>query len=320
MWKAIGKLVTNVGYQWKPMGRIFTLREQCPLTRLTKSKVVPTKQTKNVSTSKIMITEKRIHTSQKPLTRYQRRTKQYKAIPTSIPTLTKNETIDASWHSTISSANQQELNKNWGSIFSNYPSSSIFKCRTVRFGNDHFGSIIGYGDYVIGDSVISRVYYMEGLGHNLFSIGQFYDFDLEVAFKKHSCYVRDTYGVELIKVLRTPQQNGVVKRWNHTLVEAARTMLIFSMAPMFLWAEVVAIAYYTQNRSLIRTRYNKTPYELVHDRKPDLTFSESLVLFVTLRMTARILENNNQLLILEFSLVMHRVGRVIESTTKEPDE
>nr|GEW64204.1 integrase, catalytic region, zinc finger, CCHC-type, peptidase aspartic, catalytic [Tanacetum cinerariifolium] len=69
----------------------------------------------------------------------------------------------------------------------------------VRFGNDHFGAIMGYGDYVIGDSVISRVYYVEGLRHNLFSIGQFCDSDLEVAFRKHSCYVRDTNGVELIQ-------------------------------------------------------------------------------------------------------------------------
>ncbi|GKA28074.1 retrovirus-related pol polyprotein from transposon TNT 1-94 [Tanacetum coccineum] len=69
----------------------------------------------------------------------------------------------------------------------------------VRFGNDHFGAIMGYGDYVIGESVISRVYYVEGLGHNLFSVGQFCDSDLEVAFRKHSCYVRDTDGVELIK-------------------------------------------------------------------------------------------------------------------------
>ncbi|GJY70785.1 retrovirus-related pol polyprotein from transposon TNT 1-94 [Tanacetum coccineum] len=94
--------------------------------------------------------------------------------------------------------------------------------RIVRFGNDHFGAIMGYGDYVIGDSVISR--------------------------------------------------NGVVERRNRTLVEAARTMLIFSKAPMFLWAEAVATACYTQNRSLIHTRHNKTPYELVHDKKPDLTF------------------------------------------------
>nr|GEZ67404.1 integrase, catalytic region, zinc finger, CCHC-type, peptidase aspartic, catalytic [Tanacetum cinerariifolium] len=43
--------------------------------------------------------------------------------------------------------------------------------RTVRFGNEHFGAIMGYEDYVIGDGVISRVYYVEGLGHNLFSVG-----------------------------------------------------------------------------------------------------------------------------------------------------
>ncbi|GJS44613.1 retrovirus-related pol polyprotein from transposon TNT 1-94 [Tanacetum coccineum] len=70
---------------------------------------------------------------------------------------------------------------------------------TVRFGNDHFGAIMGYGDYIIGESVISRVYYVEVLGHNLFYVRQFCDSDLEVAFRKHSCYVRDTDGVELIK-------------------------------------------------------------------------------------------------------------------------
>nr|GEW73090.1 integrase, catalytic region, zinc finger, CCHC-type, peptidase aspartic, catalytic [Tanacetum cinerariifolium] len=70
---------------------------------------------------------------------------------------------------------------------------------TFRFRNDHFGAIMGYGDYMIGDSVISRVYYVEGLGHNLFFVRQFCGADLEVAFRKHSCYVRDTDGVELIK-------------------------------------------------------------------------------------------------------------------------
>ncbi|GKC89380.1 retrovirus-related pol polyprotein from transposon TNT 1-94 [Tanacetum coccineum] len=73
-------------------------------------------------------------------------------------------------------------------------------------------------------------------------------------------------------VPRTPQQNDVVERRNRTLVEAARTMLIFSKALMFLWAEAVATTCYTQNRSLIHTRHCKTPYELVHDKKPDLTF------------------------------------------------
>ncbi|GJZ12862.1 retrovirus-related pol polyprotein from transposon TNT 1-94, partial [Tanacetum coccineum] len=73
-------------------------------------------------------------------------------------------------------------------------------------------------------------------------------------------------------VLRTPQQNNVVERRNRTLVEAARTMLIFSRALMFLWAESVATACYTQNQFLIHTRHNKTQYELVHEKKPDLTF------------------------------------------------
>ncbi|GJX90532.1 hypothetical protein Tco_0343858 [Tanacetum coccineum] len=73
---------------------------------------------------------------------------------------------------------------------------------SVRFwDNDHFGAIMGYGDYVIGDSVISRVYYVEGLGHILFSVGQFCDSDLEVAFRKHSCFVRDINGADLLKGL-----------------------------------------------------------------------------------------------------------------------
>ncbi|GKB73290.1 retrovirus-related pol polyprotein from transposon TNT 1-94 [Tanacetum coccineum] len=73
-------------------------------------------------------------------------------------------------------------------------------------------------------------------------------------------------------VARTPQQNGVVERRNRTLVEAVRTMLIFSKAPLFLWAEAISTVCYTQNRSLIRLRYNKTPYELMQDKKSDLSF------------------------------------------------
>ncbi|GKC48265.1 retrovirus-related pol polyprotein from transposon TNT 1-94 [Tanacetum coccineum] len=73
-------------------------------------------------------------------------------------------------------------------------------------------------------------------------------------------------------VALTPQQNGVVERRNRTLVEAARTMLIFSKAPLFLWAEAINTSCYTKNRSLIRLRYNKTPYELMQYKKPDLSF------------------------------------------------
>ncbi|GKC52745.1 integrase, catalytic region, zinc finger, CCHC-type containing protein [Tanacetum coccineum] len=72
----------------------------------------------------------------------------------------------------------------------------------------------------------------------------------------------------LTRKARTPQQNVAVERRNQTLVEAARTMLIFSKAPLFFWAEAIDI----QNRSLIRLRYNKTLYELMQDKKPDLSF------------------------------------------------
>nr|GFA36248.1 retrovirus-related Pol polyprotein from transposon TNT 1-94 [Tanacetum cinerariifolium] len=72
--------------------------------------------------------------------------------------------------------------------------------------------------------------------------------------------------------VRTPQQNGVVERRSRTLVEAARTMLIFSRVALFLWAEAIATACFTQNRSIIHRRYNKTPYELINSRKPDISF------------------------------------------------
>nr|GEV91599.1 reverse transcriptase domain-containing protein [Tanacetum cinerariifolium] len=73
-------------------------------------------------------------------------------------------------------------------------------------------------------------------------------------------------------VAHSPQQNDVIERRNRTLIEAAHTMLIYAQAPLFLWAETVAIACYTQNRSIIRLRHEKTPYELLHNKLPDLSF------------------------------------------------
>ncbi|GKB62813.1 hypothetical protein Tco_0918999 [Tanacetum coccineum] len=70
--------------------------------------------------------------------------------------------------------------------------------RTVQFGNDHFAAIMGYGDLQIGNILISRVYYIEGLGHNLFSVGKFCDSDLKVAFRKHTYFVRNLEGVDLL--------------------------------------------------------------------------------------------------------------------------
>ncbi|GJX98129.1 integrase, catalytic region, zinc finger, CCHC-type containing protein [Tanacetum coccineum] len=69
---------------------------------------------------------------------------------------------------------------------------------TVEFDNDHVTKIIGYGDYQIRNVTISRVYYVEGLGHNLFFVGQFCDSNLEVAFRQHTCYIRNLEGVDLL--------------------------------------------------------------------------------------------------------------------------
>nr|GEW94069.1 hypothetical protein [Tanacetum cinerariifolium] len=232
--------------------------------------------------------------------------------------------------------------------------------RTVRFENDHFGAIMGYEDYVIGNSVISMVYYVEGLWHNLFFVGQFCDSDLEVAFQKHSSYVRDTdasknkswlwhrrlnhlnFGTindlarkDLVRGLprlkfekdhlcsacrlgkskkhthkpktkntnlevpntlhmdlggpiskdetpevvikfiqqiqvnlnKTIRYNGVVERRNRTLVEAALTMLIFSKAPMFLWAEAVA----TAKGYRIYNKRTRRIMEMIHVQFDELT-------------------------------------------------
>nr|GEZ07947.1 integrase, catalytic region, zinc finger, CCHC-type, peptidase aspartic, catalytic [Tanacetum cinerariifolium] len=69
---------------------------------------------------------------------------------------------------------------------------------TVKFRNDHVAKIMGYGDYKIGNVTILRVYFMEGLGLNLFSVGQFCDSDLEVAFRQHTCFIRNLDGVDLL--------------------------------------------------------------------------------------------------------------------------
>nr|GFA53954.1 retrovirus-related Pol polyprotein from transposon TNT 1-94 [Tanacetum cinerariifolium] len=70
---------------------------------------------------------------------------------------------------------------------------------TVRFENDHVAAIMGFGDLQWGNILITRVYFVEGLGHNLFSVGQFYDSDLEVAFRRNAYFVINLEGVDLLK-------------------------------------------------------------------------------------------------------------------------
>ncbi|GKD20022.1 retrovirus-related pol polyprotein from transposon TNT 1-94 [Tanacetum coccineum] len=155
-------------------------------------------------------------------------------------------------------ANNKEPSKSWGSTVSDVPSSSLDEYRSsklfsVKFRNDQVAKLLGYGDYQIGNVMISRASKTKSwLWHRRLS---HLNFGTINHLARHGL-VRD----------------GVVERRNRTLIEAARTMLIYVKAPLFLWAEAVATACYTQNRSIIRLRHGKTPYELLHDKLPDLSF------------------------------------------------
>nr|GFA49155.1 integrase, catalytic region, zinc finger, CCHC-type, peptidase aspartic, catalytic [Tanacetum cinerariifolium] len=115
---------------------------------------------------------------------------------------------------------------------------------TVRFGNDHVAAILGFGDLQWGNILITRVYFVEGLGHNLFSIGKFCDSDLEVAFRRNACFVRNLKGVDLLKGDRLTN---------------LYTINLHEMASASFF-------------SIIHRRFNKTPYELINGRKPDISF------------------------------------------------
>nr|GEY91217.1 hypothetical protein [Tanacetum cinerariifolium] len=214
---------------------------------------------------------------------------------------------------------------------------------TVKFGNDHVAKIIGYGDYQIGNVTISSVYVMEGLGHNLLSVGQFCDSDLEVAFRQHTYFIHNLEGVNLSQRLShgygtdachlnfgainylarqglvwglpklkfekdhlcSAYAMGKSKKKSHkpkskdTNQEKLYLLYMDLCGPMCVKsvngkklaslmkhlllalhskivslkdAEAVTTAYYTQNRSIVRLRHRKTPYELLHNKLPDLSF------------------------------------------------
>nr|GFB23645.1 integrase, catalytic region, zinc finger, CCHC-type, peptidase aspartic, catalytic [Tanacetum cinerariifolium] len=142
---------------------------------------------------------------------------------------------------------------------------------TVKFGNDHVAKIMGYGDYQIGNVTISKVYYMEGLGYNLFSVGQFCDTDLEVAFRQHTCFIRNLDGVYLLTGSRG---NNLYTLSLQDMMASSPICLLSkaSKTKSWLWHQAVVTACFTQNRSIIRLRHGKTPYELLHSKLPDLSF------------------------------------------------
>ncbi|GJX08647.1 hypothetical protein Tco_0196579, partial [Tanacetum coccineum] len=172
---------------WKPTGRTFAIvGNMCPLTRITSTKVVPLKET----TSKLI-------TTQNPKIKVDSRRPK---ITKSIGSSSKSKVVEPKI------SNNSEPNQSWGSNVSDVSSTSLVDfrlsklfCGTVTFENDQIAKIIGYGDYQMGKVTICKVYYVEGLGHNLLFVVQFCDSDLEVAFRKHTNYSRDLEGVDLLK-------------------------------------------------------------------------------------------------------------------------
>nr|GFA92384.1 retrovirus-related Pol polyprotein from transposon TNT 1-94 [Tanacetum cinerariifolium] len=162
VWKSTGKLFKTIGYIWKPTGRTFTLvGNVCPLTRIATATIVPPREPIPIvkSTDKLVVT------------------------------LVVQIVL---WY--LDSGCSKHMTKDRSQLI-NFVQKFL---GTVKFGNDHVAKIMGYGDYQIGNVIISRVYYVEGLGSNLFSVGQFYDSDLEVAFCQHTCFIRNLDGVDLL--------------------------------------------------------------------------------------------------------------------------
>nr|GEV54649.1 hypothetical protein [Tanacetum cinerariifolium] len=387
VWKPTGKMFTNIGYTWRPTGRTFTIvGNACPLTRITTTTEMPSRKPVAVETD-----------TPKPVVTlvYSRKPRKSKCTNN----VSKSKVVQiVLWYLDFGFSKHITRDR---SQLTNFVNKFL---GTVKFENDHVAKIMGYGDYQVGNVIILRVYYVKGLGHNLFFVGQFCDLNLEVAFFQHTCFICNLDGVNLLtgsrcnnlytlslgdmmasspicllsktsktkswlwnrrlshlnfdlcgpmrvtsvnekkyilvivndfsrftwvkclrskdeaqdfiikflkmiqvrlkvhvsrirtdngtefvnqtlreyyekvgishetSVARSPQQNGVVERRNYTLIEAAHIMLIYAKAWLFLWAEVVATACYTQNCSIIRHCHRKTPYEFLHDKLPDLSF------------------------------------------------
>ncbi|GJX76424.1 hypothetical protein Tco_0323235 [Tanacetum coccineum] len=178
VWKPTGKVFINIGYIWRPTGQTFTIvGNACPLTRInTTTEVLLRKPTAlNNETPKPVVT---LVYSRKP-----------KNSKTNV-SVSKSKALK----SYLDSGCSKHMTRDRSQL-----TNFINICLgTVKFGNDHVAKILGYGDYLIGNVMISKVYYVEELGHNLFSVGQFYDSNLEVAFRQHTCFIRNLEGVDLL--------------------------------------------------------------------------------------------------------------------------
>ncbi|GJZ35467.1 retrovirus-related pol polyprotein from transposon TNT 1-94 [Tanacetum coccineum] len=165
VWKPTGKVFTNIGYIWRPTGRTFTIvGNACPLTRITTTTEVPLRKPTALDneTPKPVVT---LVYSQK-----------LRKSKTNV-LVSKSKVIqNVLWY--LDSGCSTHMTEDRSQL-TNFINKFV---GTIKFGNDHVAKILGYGDYQIGNVTISRVYYIEGLGHNLFSVGQFCDSNLESCF------------------------------------------------------------------------------------------------------------------------------------------
>nr|GEW42791.1 integrase, catalytic region, zinc finger, CCHC-type, peptidase aspartic, catalytic [Tanacetum cinerariifolium] len=261
VWKTTGNVFKTVGHIRKPTGRTFTLVGNVyPLTRITTPTIVPPREPIPI-----------VNSTNKPI------------VTLVVQIVLWFLDSDCSKHMTRDRSQLVNfLQKFLG---------------TVKFGNDHVAKIMGYGDYQIGNVTISRVYYVEGLRHNLFSLGQFCDSDLESTKKTHKPKSEDInqeklylLHIDLCGPMRVESVNGkkyilvIVDDYSRfTWVKFLRSkdetpyfiIKFLKMIQVRLSVPVrqaVATACYTQNRSIILLRHGKTPYELLHSKLLDLSF------------------------------------------------
>nr|GFA95308.1 hypothetical protein [Tanacetum cinerariifolium] len=174
IWQPTGKMFTTIRRIWRPTGQTFTLvGNVCPLTRIATTAIVPLRE--------LIPTESKTNKHVVTLVYFRKSKAAKKNVPVSNLKINKSLV-----------ANKTKPKNSWGSTSSNVP-SSLIECR-----NDHVAKIMGYVDYKIGNVTISRVYFVEGLGHNLFLVGQFCDSNLEVAFRQHTCFIRNLDGVDML--------------------------------------------------------------------------------------------------------------------------
>ncbi|GJU30327.1 retrovirus-related pol polyprotein from transposon TNT 1-94 [Tanacetum coccineum] len=209
------------------------------------------------------------------------------------------------------SANKKEPSQSWGSIVSDVPSSSLDECRYDDVLS-YMSLVKGLKDKVLAlaPTFVSSELCVNGKKYILVIVNDYSRFTwvkclrskdeapdfiikflkmIQLRLKVLVRRIKTDNGTEFVNqtlreyyekvgishetyVAHSPQQNDVIERRNRTLIEVAPTMLIYAKAPLFLWAEAVATACYTQNHSVIRLRHGKTPYELLHDKLPDLSF------------------------------------------------